>query len=151
MILDGSTWADEKWMPLCNTLHLYAIAGNGWSSPVIPLVNDWSQICLNFSTLTITRHPLSLLQSSQSLLKDSARQSMSATLTYACSREGCVVMTPARLYQLLAKEWVTGWVTPKTGPTLPHGKGSPWQTDHHRSVSTELCPLTQVCFADSIL
>lgn len=30
-------------------------------------------------------------------------------------------MTPARLYQLLAKEWVTGWVTPNAGPTLPIG------------------------------
>lgn len=86
---------------------------------------------LEFHHLPITRHPLSLLQSSQSLLKGSARQSMSATLKYACWREGCVVMTPARLYQLLAKEWVIGRVTPKAGPMLPHWRGSPWQTYYH--------------------
>lgn len=84
-------------------------------------VNDCSQIHLGLSTITITLHPLSPLQSSQSPLKDRARQSMSATLKYACWRGGCVVMTPARLYQLLAKEGVTGWVTPNAGPTLPIG------------------------------
>lgn len=56
-------------------------------------VNDCSQIHLGLSTITITLHPLSPLQSSQSPLKDRARQSMSATLKYACWRGGCVVMT----------------------------------------------------------
>ncbi len=80
---------------------------------------------------------------SQSLLRDGARQLTSDALKHACWRGSCAVMTPARLYQLLAKEWVTGWVTPKTGPTTPHHR-------HHlgRRIITDLsaqhmnpCPL----------
>lgn len=105
---------------------------------------------LEFHHLTITRHPLS-----QSLLKDSARQSMSATLKYACWREGCVVMTPARLYQLLAKEWAIGRVysqsrpnvTPLEGITLADMLSLICQ---HRT-SSAMCPLTQVHFVDSVL
>lgn len=44
------------------------------------------------------------------LLKKSSRQSLSATLKYLLWSQSCVIMTPARLYQLLAKGRVTGWV-----------------------------------------
>lgn len=44
--------------------------------------------------------------------------SKSAMLKCVGCGQACVVMTPAVLYQLLVEAWVTGRVTPKTGPTL---------------------------------
>ena len=54
---------------------------------------------------------------------DAWKQAGKQALKYACCGQGCVVVTPAMLYQLLAKERVTGWVTPKTDPTLPCWRG----------------------------
>lgn len=132
-----TSWCERKasqHVIYCSSLEHVTHTSCSWQWLQFTLVNDWSQSCLNFPALTITRHPLSPLQSSQSLLKGSARQSMSATLKHACCRLGCVVMTPATLYQLLAKGRVSGWVTPKTGPMLSCWRGSPWQTWRHRNM-----------------
>lgn len=159
MLADKLVWNERLSLLFTLHRHMFSHAVDSWCSwwwlefQSSSLVNEWSQSRLYFSTLTITRHPLSPLQSTQSLLKDGARLSMSATLNYVCRREGCVVMTPARLYQFLAKEWVTGWVTPKTVPTLPHLRGSPCQTCCRWSVGMNMkhhMRLDRGSFVDSV-
>lgn len=103
----------------------------GWTSTVTCYVNERSRVRLDLCSVTIALHPVYPWQSFQNPLKDRARQTMSATLKYACWRGGggggsgvggtCVVMTPARPYQLLPKDWVTGWGIPDAGPARPVG------------------------------
>lgn len=99
---------------------------------------------LNVSTLTITLHPHSHLQSSQSLLKDNARQSMSATLKYACWGErGLCCYDTYQAVSLPAKE-LGDWVG--YSPNKPNV--TPSEEITLADIIGAMCPLTQAHLSD---